>query len=431
MAILHSVEEIVLPSGMRGIIVDVPNSTVMVARFYFRAGNDYVSDRSLEQTAHIMEHLSFGQNNIYPSAEAFSREFTKHGAYSNAHTMERGMLYEAESALLEWDRILDLMRIAICEPLYTQELLDLEKGNVREELISLADDHARTLWQKMDKEMGEMTLSDKEKIKTIAAVKISDIEGHHKKTHTINNMRFAIGGDLSAHREEIVSMLSKWDLPRGEQLEAIQMKRHSAGPVHLYHKELSNVIFRISISLNRTFDDQEMVTMEIINNILNGTFHSRMWGKARSLGICYSMDSDTITDISGYTTWDFFGAVSVENIETLFELISVQLSEIAHEAIIESELQESKDFKLGSYQMKGQTVDDLVNWYSGDYYDYGTIDNINDISTYINAVSLLGIYTLVNEFLNEGHWSIGGIGSFEKEQIIRLNDLLAKVLRLG
>ena len=61
MPLKHSVHEVSLKNGAKGIIVDVPGTTAVSYQFHFRAGNEYVADKKREQTAHIMEHLAFGQ----------------------------------------------------------------------------------------------------------------------------------------------------------------------------------------------------------------------------------------------------------------------------------------------------------------------------------------------------------------------------------
>src|SRR5690606_12499109 len=157
-----------------------------------RAGNDYVANKRREQTAHLMEHLAFGANAAYDSAAAFSQEFSKNGTYFNAHTGSRGMVYVADSPLMEWRTILDMLCLAIVQPVFKKSELEDEKGNVKEELIGYANNHARVIWQQAYKALGDDFLSDKEKLATVDRVTLNDIKKHHEQTHTSNNMRFVI-----------------------------------------------------------------------------------------------------------------------------------------------------------------------------------------------------------------------------------------------
>src|SRR4051812_5942788 len=76
----HTIEEIKLKNGARGLLIDVPGATVMSSQFQFRAGNRYAKDKSIEQVAHIMEHMAFGANARFKDEHAFEADFTKNGA---------------------------------------------------------------------------------------------------------------------------------------------------------------------------------------------------------------------------------------------------------------------------------------------------------------------------------------------------------------
>ena len=73
----HTVEEVKLKNGARGLLINVPGATVMSMQFHFRAGNRYAKKSDIEQVAHIMEHMAFGANARFKNESAFEAEFTK------------------------------------------------------------------------------------------------------------------------------------------------------------------------------------------------------------------------------------------------------------------------------------------------------------------------------------------------------------------
>lgn len=123
----HTVEEVRLKNGARGLMIDIPGATVMSFQFQFRAGNRYVKSKDIYETAHIMEHMAFGANARFKDEHQFEAEFTKNGAYHNAYTSDLSMVYVADCADFEWERILDLQRVSICQPRFNAEELDAEK----------------------------------------------------------------------------------------------------------------------------------------------------------------------------------------------------------------------------------------------------------------------------------------------------------------
>lgn len=427
MPLRHSVEEIELKNGMRGILIDVPDSTVFSYEMHFRAGDGYATDITTQQTAHIMEHMVFGPNKKFSSSEAFSQEFTKNGAYQNATTWQRNMSYYAEGAVMEWDRILELQAVSIAEPNFLQKTLDSEKGNVKEEMIGYANSHQRVMWAHVQRATGEPSLLDDEALKTVDAVTLNHIKQHHTLTHTAKNMRFSVAGDLAKHKKRIIEMFESWALPEGERLPVISVVRHSSGPVYLYRKDLANLIFGIEIILNRELTEKEMVAMGALRRMLTGSFHSRIFGKARKRGLCYGVRSSSFTDIAGTSTWELYGQVGLDNATSLFKLIISELKKVLAGDISEQELSEAKQFALGDYQMKGQTVGQLNSWYSTDYFDYEKITKLEDMPHLINGTTAEQITALAREFIERGEWTLGGIGSMTEPALTDLYDQLAQL----
>jgi predicted Zn-dependent peptidase len=428
MPLKHTVTEVKLKNGAKGLIIDVPGTTVVSYQFQFRAGNDYVMDPKKQQAAHIMEHMVFGANKQYPSTEAFSQDFTKNGAYYNASTGDRDMIYYSTAALMEWDRILDLQSLAITDPIFQDKLLKVEKANVHEELVGYLSNDGRALYIDLLRAMGDPSLTDAECDTTLANVTVDDIIAHHSGTHTTRNMRFIIVGDLAKHHDKIIERLEAWQLPKGELLPARQVLLHGAAPVSLYRKDNANIRFRFTIALPRRLSEAELDAMGALNHILNGTFHSRMFGQARTLGLCYGMNSSTSTDISGTSRWSFYGQVGDANATQLFELIATQLKKVIAGDVSQDELDEAKQYALGSYQMKGQTVYDMANWYT-DYFEDDSIHYMEDAPQMITSTKLSIMKDLSREFIENGDWALGGIGNMEPSKIDELQAILAKVLK--
>ncbi|MDR1196719.1 MAG: insulinase family protein [Candidatus Nomurabacteria bacterium] len=161
----YEASEIVLKGGARGLVINIPSATIMSSQFHFHAGSRFVEDyRTKWETAHIMEHMAFGANNGYKTAQEYDTVFTQNGAYFNAYTSDTAMCYIAECADFEWDRILELQRSAICEPLFKRAEFDGEYGNVKSELTGYLSQPERVLWSKMSQEIGEDSLTYAERL---------------------------------------------------------------------------------------------------------------------------------------------------------------------------------------------------------------------------------------------------------------------------
>jgi len=81
----HSVTEISLANGVKGLLVHVPDATVMTFDLNFRAG-DYLTDPKKWEVPHLMEHMLLGANEMIPKARNFQAELEKNGAYNALRT---------------------------------------------------------------------------------------------------------------------------------------------------------------------------------------------------------------------------------------------------------------------------------------------------------------------------------------------------------
>ena len=171
----HSVEEVRLKNGARGLLIDLPGASVMATRIQFRAGMMYAKNHKVYEIPHVVEHLAFGANAKFKDEQAFEAEFTKNGAYHNAWTSDISVCYETECADFEWDRIMDLQKVSICEPKFNEEELKSEKANVRSELTGYMNDYYRLLWPRVQQAVGEDILDLSERLKTISNIELKDI----------------------------------------------------------------------------------------------------------------------------------------------------------------------------------------------------------------------------------------------------------------
>src|ERR1039457_4079926 len=159
----HTVSEISLGNGVKGLLIHIPDASVMTMEINFRAGEYLVPKKKME-VPHLMEHLLLGANELIPRARDFQAEFQKNGAYNNASTSVYDITYEAECADFEWDRTLGMMLVAITKPLFLEEEFRAEYGNVREEMMSRANSHFRQLGLATRKQFGLIAKTDAERI---------------------------------------------------------------------------------------------------------------------------------------------------------------------------------------------------------------------------------------------------------------------------
>ncbi len=419
----HTVEEVRLKNGARGLLIDVPGATVMSFQFQFRAGNRYVKHKEIYETAHIMEHMAFGANAKFKSEHEYEAEFTKNGAYHNAYTSDLSMVYIADCADFEWERILALQEVAICQPRFNEAELEAEKGNVKSELTGYLNNHNRVLWPKIQQLLGEDVYTFWQRLQTIHNVTLADIKEHYKRTHTAENMRFVIAGKLHGRKSEIVRQLEGWQLNSGERFSVPRDELKSGNPTLIRRKEASNLTFGLSLVVPRELSDEESDAMSALDHILTGTMHSRIYGSARAKGLAYGVFSDTSAGFHD-SSWDFGGEVNHDTAKQLFDIITREIKSVLDGKITEAELEAAKSYALGRHQMGAQTVSQISNFYTNRYFADGVVKDYEKVPEAIRAISRDLMVATASSFVAHNTWAFAGVSSQEKHEITELGEKL-------
>ena len=420
----HTVQEVILKNGARGLVIDVPGSQVLSTQFHFRAGYRFVRDNSIYETAHIMEHMAFGASKQFKDAHAYEAEFTKNGAYHNAYTSDNSMGYVAECASFEWERVLDLQRTAITEPLFREDEFKAETGNVKSELTGYLNVPNRILWPRMSKELGEDVLTYQERLAQLKDITLADIKEHYERTHTAGNMRFVVAGDFEGDPAHITKLLEQWELPEGERLPIPVDEMHSAEPFIIRRKDAPNITFGWSMVMSRRLSDEESDAMDCLNHILTGTLHSRIFGEARKKGLVYHMFSDT-SAFEHNSSWDIGAQANRDNLDAVIDIIVKEMKKILAGDLDDKDIEAAKSYALGRHQMGAQTAGQINSWYANRYFFDGKIEDFDNQTDTINAVTKDQIIDTARQFVNAKCWTLGAYGNGDKALIDSLAAKLA------
>ncbi|MBL8159819.1 insulinase family protein [Candidatus Saccharibacteria bacterium] len=420
----HTVHELKLGNGTEGLVIDVPGATVASYQIHFRAGNRYVARHDAYEAAHVMEHMAFGANAQFSDTHAYEADFTKNGAYHNAYTSDISMVYVADCADFEWERILDLKRVAICSPRFNAEELEAERGNVRNELTGYLNQHGRLLWPRVQQALGEQILTFDERLKRLDNVTLQDIMRHYKETHTRQNMRFVVAGKFGSRLDDVRAALERWDLGEGQRMQIPHEELSGNKPFIIRRKEASNITFGWAMVAPRRLEDPQLEAMACVDHILTGTLHSKILGKARKAGLAYGMFSDA----SAYqydSAWEFGGQVNIDTADRLFDIMVDEVRAILDGKIDDDDIEAAKQYALGKHQMGCQTVGHINSWYADRYFFDGTIEDFSKRPAAIRAITKSAMVETVREFASANRWVLGAVGSVKLDDVNRLNDKLA------
>lgn len=421
----HTVAEMTLDNGSKGLLVHVPTANVMTFEINFRAGEYLVEDKKWE-VPHIMEHVLLGANERIPRARDFQAELEKNGAYSNASTSVYDINYEAECADFEWERVLDLMLVAITKPLFLREEFRAEYGNVWEELNARSNNHFRHLSLALRGAYGFLAKTDQERLKLMKNVKLKDVVEHYKATHGTNNMRFVIAGNITPGREEqIRAMLEAVQLPKGRRF-ALPDERPNGlqQPLYIHNQSVKNIYFYIDTFIKRRLDTEESDALHLANTLLTETLHSKILGKARERGLVYGMSSG-VHEAKLASSWWFGAQVSPKNAPELFDIITGELTAVFNGGLSQEEIEAAQAYSLGRYQRGAQTVGGTAGGYSERYFFDGVIEDYYQIPKRIAAVTKSGILDVARTMFADNIWGVGVLSKVDEAKILDLQARIA------
>jgi predicted Zn-dependent peptidase len=419
----HTVHEVSLNNGVKGLFIHCPDASVMTFEVNFRAG-EYLVEKEKWEAPHLMEHVLLGANELLPKARLFQAEFEKNGAYSNASTGSYDITYEAECADFEWDRIVDLLMIAITKPLFLEEEFKAEFGNVREELTARSNNHFRHLSLALREAYGFKVLTDQIRLKLMENVTLEDIRKHYHNTHTTRNLRFVIGGNLPTDRRKVLSSLfENLELPEGEDRLELPDEIPSTlkKPLYIHNDSVDNVYFYMDSFMKRRMEEDEMDALSLINMMLTETLYSRILGTARERGLVYGMSSG-YGQTKQSSNWWFGAQVMPKNAGALFNIVEHELQSVFGGSVLDKDVVSAKQYALGRYQRSGQTVGGTVSGYSGRYFFDEKIEDYYKIPERIETVTKEGIVEISRAMFLDKVQGMGVLGSCGEEFVRELHN---------
>lgn len=425
----HTVSEISLHNGAKGLLIHVPDASVMTFDFNFRAG-EYLVEPNKWEVPHLMEHVLLGANELIPKARDFQAELEKNGAYNNATTGVYDITYEAECADFEWDRILGLLLLAITKPLFLNEEFSAEFGNVEEEMAARSNNHFRRLSLEMRQALGLIAKTDAERLSLMKNVSVEDVRAHYARTHHTANMRFVIAGNLNPKRRKIIGdLLEAIDLPSERARFALpheRPRRLNHQPVYVPNDTVENIYFYIDTFVMRRLSDPETDALSLVNTMLTETLYSKILGTARERGLVYGMNSG-LSHTRSASNWWFGAQVSDKNVAALLKITVDELYKVQGGDTPEAEIDAAKQYALGRFQRSAQTVGGTAAGYAGRYFFDGVVEDYYRVPERIKAINKQQIIDVTRAMFTDNIWGFGVLGNCGEEFTNELETQIASL----
>jgi predicted Zn-dependent peptidase len=271
--------------------------------------------------------------------------------------------------------------------------------------------------------------TDRERLDLMQHVTLEDVREHYRRTHTTDNMRFVVAGNVGRRKATIVQMLENIQLPRGERFampdEIVQPLNR---PICIPNDTVDTIYFYIDTFMNRRLEESEVDALGIVNAILTETLYSKILGTARERGLVYGMNSGYQQIKLSSNLW-FGSQVSVANAQALFDIVIEQLGNLFRGELAEADIAAAQAYAIGRYQRSAQTVASTAQGYTGRYFFDEYFDDYYKIPERIKAVTKQSIVDVTRAMFSDNVGGLGVYGKCTPELAAQLNEQLAVLWR--
>lgn len=414
----HTVREITLDNGARGLVLHAPGVEVVRILIEFRAGFD-LGDWGKYELPHVMEHMMF-TNTTYPEPRQFSQEVEKNGAFNNAVTSSISLEYEYECAAFEAERIARLAAIQITEPTFPPGELKNELGNVSEELdhsISDPNDVAGdNLRAAAFDAPGLTTRRDQ-----LSSITDADLHDWFRRTHTARNMRFIVAGDIDFDNTILPHL--NVSLETGKRLEVPYLDVTSLPDPVVEQRDIPQIYYRCFSQYSTPMSYRDLIAARVMTSILADGFASILYGEARERGLAYGLGMSAGRGLYS-TDWHFGGPVTPEHADEYFRLAAEKITQVQRGDITRDQFQGAKQLMRGERARGYQKLGSLLNYYDMFFQD-DKYEEFNEFYRLLDDVSMDEAVTAFNKLFAEGTWGASFAGNVDEESAARYRDILA------
>lgn len=423
----HTVEEITLSTGTKGLLINVPESEVVQVKLFFRAGYQF-GDFMKFEVPHVLEHLILSSSKSYPGKNQLRAEFTKNGAQYNASTSKDLLVYWLQAADIDFERAFKLFAKGIIEPILPEDSLQAEIGNVRSELSAkMAQNSLKPGLMSLPANFPKHYIPLQDRIDQLEQITIADVEGYFEESHTAANSEFMVAGAAERFRDVVIKELEALygKLPVGSRKVFNQDPGIGQGEPLVSSDESSAEFFRLDW-FEEGGNQLEAAAYEILSTVLSRGWDSRIFGRLRNTGASYGT----------YTGYDHslaathvvaYGQANPDKLDEIYTVIAEECTRLMSEGFSEKELDKAVMRIEGGAKVSIQMPSTLSGWYQEEYIFNQNIQSQEEFFAQLRGVTSEDVARAARKIFSSTKHSSAYAGPLTKTQIAKSEKLLAPI----
>jgi len=415
-------KKIVLPNGLRLILVPMKGSPSTAVLVLFGVGSKYET-KNISGISHFLEHMFFKGTKKRPNTLAISEFLDRVGGEYNAFTSKELTGYWAKVASEYTDLAFDWVSDILLNSKFDEGEINRERGVITEEINMTFDNPMRyvvTLWEELlygDQPAGWEVLGTKESVAKISRQQFVD---YFNANYQTKNAVVCVAGKIDRGIEKkVLKYFGK--MSKGEGGEKLSVREEQKKPeVLLFNKKTDQTHLRLGVRGYDLFHKDRFALM-LLSSILGGMMSSRLWISVREKkGLAYYVRTavENYTD-SGYLVTG--AGVANNKVEEAIEAILVEYRKIRDNKIPAAEVTKAKDNLRGSLLLGLETSDELAGWVGMQELLRKEILTPQQIFSKIKAVSATDLQRVARDVFQPEKLNLALIGPFKgKEKFFKI-----------
>ncbi len=410
-------ERLILPTGLRLILIPKPHSFTTTIIVFVEAGSKYET-KEINGISHFLEHMCFKGTKKRPRPIDIASELDGLGASYNAFTAQESTWYYIKAPNKDFDHILDIIADMYLNPVFDENEIEKEKGVIIEEINMYEDILPRKVSDLFinllygDQPAGWDIAGRKEVIRLL---KREDLINYRSKHYLPQATAVIVSGGFEEKdlKEKVECAFSKQR--SGEKHSKPKVEENQDKPAELVKfKDSDQTHLVLGFRAFNIFDPRRYV-LEVLADILGGGMSSRLFQRIREeMGVAYyvSASTDLYSD-HGYIAAS--AGIQHEQIASVIQAILEEFNRFKNEKVSEAELRRAKDHLVGHLYLSLETSDSLASFYGFQEIIQQKLLSPAEVEAKLRGVTAEEIQTVANElFLNQG-LNLAVIGPFKEK----------------
>lgn len=363
----ENIRNIVLPNGLRVILVPRPHSAAATAMVMFGVGSSYEA-ADMNGAAHFIEHVLFKGGKRWKTAVERSNILDAIGAVENAYTDNELTNYYVQLEAGHLGLAVEMLADMIRYPLFRPEDIGVERGAILQEARMYADDHPWLVGDLFygllypDHPLGRPIIGT---VDTITALDREQLTGFFRRHYAPDRaIAVVVGGFEEAIATQLIeNSFGSWS-PLGGKAElpespGLLLTQPQATFFRKDDAEQANVAMGFRAYGH---DDPRIPALDVLGNILGGTGSSRLWIEVReNRGLAYSVGCGT-REHHGTGFLTVRAGLDKEKLELAMNVITGELAKVKTDGVTEEELARAKTNIRGRLALAMESQNSLGNF---------------------------------------------------------------------